>query len=641
MNDLNNLPSNFDDRNRKLLQLLKSDDEANQLLAYQLCVGLAGNYSDKVVHYLRKDTNLCLEYNIELEWFAQQEDMYLWYDDSKKLSSYLSKLPNLTHLNLNSGYGNIPPVGIGQLTKLKQLMIWRNKFEYLPAEIGQLKNLEELVLHQVEFKKFPPEFAHLTKLQKLILKEKGPDLVRCCRALKHLPTFEHLVFTKKSLESLPVELTELAHLRHLDLSYNKIWSLEEFAPHFAKLDQLETLDLSYNELSGDLIPMEISHLKSLHTLTISKNYAVFNEALLFSRLALIPQLHTLIRTDAAIGTLPGEVGNLSSVHSLELSSNMINHLPDTLPKLSNLEELNLSSNCLTKLPKSLGNCAQLKNLDISSNQLEQLPNTLGNLGSLEKLYLESNHLSNVPASIGNLSNLTELNLYFNRLKSLPPSIGKLNRLQILNISGNQIMAIPAEIGQLQNLRELYISGNPVTTLPIEMAQLKHLKELRFYNENPLLVSTVLWQLTSLEKLILSVTPNDDLRPISKLKNLKELQLSSNVYYHKYQKPQPPIELPEELWQLTNLEKLRITRFGLKEFPEQVEQLTQLKKLDVSYNQLTALPEAIKTLTDLQFLDTMYNQIPEKIEEQIEEWLPLGCVFHPHYTEGDWNAPDDF
>ena len=84
------------------------------------------------------------------------------------------------------------------------------------------------------------------------------------------------------------------------------------------------------------------------------------------------------------------------------------------------------------------------------------------------------------------------------------------------------------------------------------------------------------------------------------------------------------ELPPEIGNLGHLKRLILGRWNQKEgdvgnqlttLPEELWQLQQLEKLDLNFNQLNVLPEAIATLTHLTSLNLRANQfnvLPEAI-----------------------------
>lgn len=130
------------------------------------------------------------------------------------------------------------------------------------------------------------------------------------------------------------------------------------------------------------------------------------------------------------GTLPTELGNLTSLTTLNLSGNSITGpIPPQIGRLTSLTTLNLSSNQLDGvIPKTIGNNTALTTLNLSSNQLDgQIPPSIGRLTALNILYLNNNTLTcHIPTNIANLSNINGLptpglNLSNNRLLS-PTSI---------------------------------------------------------------------------------------------------------------------------------------------------------------------------------------------------------------------------
>ena len=77
------------------------------------------------------------------------------------------------------------------------------------------------------------------------------------------------------------------------------------------------------------------------------------------------------------------------------------------------------------------------------------------------------------------------------------------------------------------------------------------------------------------------------------------------------------ELPESLWELTQLQVLNLAFNQLTAVPKSISQLSRLHTLDISYNQLTAIPDIIGRLYKLQALDISQNHlsvVPESIRQ---------------------------
>ena len=228
--------------------------------------------------------------------------------------------------------------------------------------------------------------------------------------------------------------------------------------------RVTTLALIDNRLSGS-IPKELGNLSSLESLSLSYNQL---SGSIPAELGNLSNLESLSLANNQLTAIPGELGNLSNLERLDLSFNQLSGaIPGELGNLSNLESLGLSNNQLSgSIPEELGNLSNLTYLGLADNQLSgSIPEELGNLSSLRGLYLYSNQLSgSIPAQLGNLSNLRILSVSSNRLSgSIPKELGNLSSLESLYLIYNQLSgSIPAELGNLSSLESLYLANNQLT-----------------------------------------------------------------------------------------------------------------------------------------------------------------------------------
>jgi len=172
------------------------------------------------------------------------------------------------------------------------------------------------------------------------------------------------------------------------------------------------------------------------------------------------------------GTVPAEIGQLTSLTVLDLSANQLSGMPEEIGQLTSLRELYLKGNQLSSMPAVIGQLTLLERLNLEDNQLTSLLAEIGQLASLRELNLRGNQLTSVPAEIGQLTSLRELSLLGNELTSLPAEIWQLRSMETLYLLDNKLTSLPAEIGQLTSLRELHLRENQLTSVPAAIRKLR-------------------------------------------------------------------------------------------------------------------------------------------------------------------------
>ena len=158
-------------------------------------------------------------------------------------------------------------------------------------------------------------------------------------------------------------------------------------------------------------------------------------------------------TDASLDTWYGiNVNNQGRIVALDLGQdNLQGTIPPELGDLSSLRVLELAFNYLTgTIPPELRHLSDLDRLSLLGNDLTGIiPPELGDLSNLHFLRLHLNHLTGtIPPELGHLSNLEELNLGNNELEgSIPPELGDLSGLRQLSLFRNRLTgSIPSELG---------------------------------------------------------------------------------------------------------------------------------------------------------------------------------------------------
>ena len=388
--------------------------------------------------------------------------------------------------------------------------------------------------------------------------------------LGNLSNLTYLYLAYNSLSgTIPAELGNLSNLAYLLLGYN---SLSGTIPaELGNLSNLTYLFLAGNSLSGS-IPSELGNLTKLTTFSTSGNSLTgsipdgmgsqsTSKISSVERSALIALYNSTDGANwknnfgwmGAAGTecfWSGVTCSSGSVSSLSLDSNLLTGtIPAELGNLTSLNYLSLGANSLSgSIPKELGSLANLTTLSLFSNSLSgSIPSELGNLTNLTTLHLYSNSLSGtIPSEVSDLPKLTVTNLGGNLFTgpgftisaterdalialynstdganwkdntgwlgevgtgcswvgvtcssgsvsslslnnnlltgTIPIELGNLTNLTYLNFQNNSLSgAIPSELGNLAKLTVLYLGFNSLSgSIPSELSNLTNLNNLRLF-----------------------------------------------------------------------------------------------------------------------------------------------------------------
>ncbi|EOY26117.1 Serine-threonine protein kinase, plant-type, putative [Theobroma cacao] len=388
-----------------------------------------------------------------------------------KISPFISNLTGLRVLNLfeNHFFGTIPPQ-LSSLQHLRTLMLDSNNLNGpIPNSFALLTNLTLFSVQNNSLTgPLPPSFfSNWTQLKNIDLSfnfftGQIPAEIGNCANLWTLNLYNNQ-FTGQ----LPASLTN-ASLYNLDVEYNLL-SGEVPSDLVRKLPKLLFLHLSYNKMTShdnntNLYPFfatlrNCTHLKELELAGMG----------LGGRLPSSighPTLQRLeLQENRIFGSIPPEIGNLSSLSMLNLTSNLLNGtISEEIGRLSMLEQLVLSHNFFNitipvELPK-----LHLGLLDLSNNNFHgEIPGSLGDLPLLNSLFLNNNLLSgSIPPKLLKCTNLYRFDLSYNKLTGrIPREISELREIRIfINFSHNLLEGpLPIEISKLDKVQEMDLSSN--------------------------------------------------------------------------------------------------------------------------------------------------------------------------------------
>lgn len=199
--------------------------------------------------------------------------------------------------------------------------------------------------------------------------------------------------------------------------------------------------------------------------------------------------------------------------------------------------------------------------------------------------------------------------------SLPRSILNLKSLKRLFVSGNRYYGgenqpsdlLPDYIGELKSLETLYLRSFCTKKLADILKKLQNLKILGI-NEYPLEIPETLKNMNNLEIL--------DLRRC----NLKEIpEFIGNLHYltHLILDDNEIHTLPKTLSNLKSLATISFTNNGMSKFPEIICEITSLKEVYLDHNVKFQLPDNLGKLRHLEVLSlggTKISSLPDTLAE---------------------------
>ncbi|XP_031475340.1 disease resistance protein RPV1-like isoform X2 [Nymphaea colorata] len=387
------------------------------------------------------------------------------------------------------------PERLGDIEKLKILILDQTRIQTIPNSVGRLKNLRVLSLEGCKLlKEVPDSIRQLSSLQQLNVS--GTTLEGFEKHISHLAAINELTGSSFELLGLSDQSRKaIKHLRLVDAT------IEELPDCVGGLESLEKLLLECEMLRA--LPNSIEqHFRKLTKLEIkSKHLKALPDCI-----GLLKRLQGLSLECENLKTLPSSIGSLKDMRSLKLYCMKLEVLPDSIGRLGNIEcswiesqnlktlpnwieslgrvqDLRLHCEILEAIPDSIIGLKELHYLEVSSSCLKVLPNSIGSLKKVRKLLLNCPNLEKLADSIGELATLSSLEVYSDGLKYLPNSIGFLRRIERLMLKCENLEALPVSMETLKSLTELEMFCNNFSALPDFIGRLENLVSFSFQSKN--------------------------------------------------------------------------------------------------------------------------------------------------------------
>ncbi|XP_057813247.1 LRR receptor-like serine/threonine-protein kinase EFR [Cryptomeria japonica] len=469
--------------------------------------------------------------------------------------------------DISFSYNNLSgpiPFELGLLQRLETLWVGNNNLTgTLPLSLGNLSSINELILsYNSLYGGIPGELGMLSKLRWLdldfnYLTGPIPTALLNCTLLKTLRVGHNLLtghiswefgklselqqlhlFTNQFTGEIPSSLSNCSLLQKLQLAFNNLTGTVPL--EFGRLLQLEWLNLWSNQLvsgsSGLLFLTALSNCSNLYHIDLSENHFT---GILTSSVGLLPSglSYFLLPYNEIAGSIPDEIGNLTSITALDLRANLFSGtIPSSLSALPILERLCLDNNNLHGvIPESFGQAKRLGLLSICCNTLSgKIPDTLGSLPQLRQIYLHDNQLSGeIPASLPRCQNLELLDLSYNKFTGkIPPEVAGLqNLIFYFNVSSNLLEGSLLEMSKMEMVLAIDVSSNHFSgVIPIALKNCKALEYLNLsWNTFTGPIPTSLAEMKNLQDMDFSSNNLTGRIPVAfkDMKMLRHLNLSSN------------------------------------------------------------------------------------------------------------------
>ena len=445
------------------------------------------------------------------------------------------------------------PSEIGNLSKLRNLMLDYNGISSIPPEIGFLSDLEVLTLEGNQLNQLPNEIGNLSSMLGLSVYDNHISSIPS--SIGNLMDLKSLNLAYNQLSELPSEISQLKSLNTLDLSSNQ---LEVISDEIANFPKLRYLDLYGNQLksfpdfsglplasnAGIYVPVNQIHLNDIaHNLSglntspimdfqyYNQSETIGEAQIVYAAAGAIATLHAFTNhhpqsyylwqrlventwTDIAPETqnIAFTVANLTTADAGQYRCRITNDWVQQWgqPMIQYSEPITLvvegsldaQTQALHDYVNSMASPTARPTSWNLSNPIDTWEGVLMENGLVTEVVLREVAVQgSIPATFADLTQLRVLDLTATGLQApLPSLLNDLTQLEMLALGGNALNIALPTLNQLTNLHTLNLSGNNLTgSLPAWISNLDQLQELRL-GANQLSGSIPGTALSQLEKL---------------------------------------------------------------------------------------------------------------------------------------------
>lgn len=511
------------------------------------------------------------------------------------------------------------PTSVLDLNGRKQVNAWREtnyskQIRSFPANLAQLKGIKEVHLRHQQLTELPDFVLQFKDLEVLDLADnKLKQLPQDLLQLKQLRILN--VNLNYGLTILP-DLSKFEQLEELHIEYTE---LDTVSKDFFKLPNIRVLHTENSTLDKDTsiirqmikafpeakitsrslkaIVIEDSadenEYKGLEKITIDDSNLNKLPANLFKA----DKVKELVIDCRHLKEIPDALANMQTLEILQLKISDLKSLPLPVTTLKNLKELHLDCWGLEEFPAEMVQLQSLEKLFLKGHGIKSLSPHIFALQSLIHLEIHNVHALHLPQAIGQLTNLQTLILERCDKVSLDLAIQKLSHLETLEMRNMEVLQNPEVLYHLPpSIKRLDLQRSPYSTaFPVYLE--------RLLNHLPLLQKVYLEKVTILQDnhhipenhplITLYIRGTIDLIPDS-FSHLKKLQ-------HLYLLDSQLQALNKALYACTALHYCCIRKYQFDTIPVGIAQLKKLKYLGLTYGDIKELPEDVFELSNLEKL----------------------------------------
>ncbi len=217
---------------------------------------------------------------------ANTDNVQLTNGRLKEVPNELKACSKIKYLDLFGNSIQEIPDWFFQFKSLEHLSFRNNTLKALPTIVFTLENLKYLNLADNQIHEISGHyFMNLMNVEKVDISYNQITLIPP-EGIEY-PKCKNLSIKGNRLQQFPTAVSDVKTLEKLDLSENKISSIEDDA--FDKLENLIELDLSFNELT--YLPSSIGKLTKLKRLNLSGNNIGSTKSLI--QRMLLPEMESL------------------------------------------------------------------------------------------------------------------------------------------------------------------------------------------------------------------------------------------------------------------------------------------------------------------------------------------------------------